>query len=74
MSEYLTARVEKVIDYMIVLGLYGTDRTDFELRVKKANEFSDLPETDRRAIQAAERIAKSGVTVSDLLKLPEVEG
>ena len=65
----------KVIEIMVMLGLTIDQRFALASRVEQAQDFGDLPEPDRRAILAAEKIAEklaSGeVTLQDLLDQTE---
>ena len=67
----LSRRVAKVINLMVTLGLTIDERFALANRVEAAGDFSDLPEQDKRAILAAEKIAEklaSGeVKLQDLL-------
>lgn len=67
----LSRRVAKVIEIMVMLGLTIDQRFALANRVEAAGDFSDLPEQDKRAILAAEKIAEklaSGeVKLQDLL-------
>ena len=71
----LSRRVAKVINLMVALGLTIDQRFALANRVEAAGDFSDLPEHDKRAILAAEKIAEklaSGeVTLQDLLDQTE---
>ena len=71
----LSRRVAKVIGLMVSLGLTLDQRFALANRVEAAQDFSDLPEQDKRAILAAEKIAAklaSGeITLQDLLNQTE---
>ena len=71
----LSRRVAKVIGLMTDLGLTLDQRFALANRVEAAGDFSDLPEQDKRAILAAEKIAErlaSGeVTLQDLISQTE---
>jgi len=71
----LSRRVAKVINLMVALGLTIDQRFALANRVEAAGDFSDLPEQDKRAILAAEKIAEklaSGeITLQDLLDQTE---
>ena len=71
----LSRRVAKVINLMVTLGLTIDERFALANRVEAAGDFSDLPEQDKRAILAAEKIAAklaSGeVTLQDLISQTE---
>ena len=71
----LSRRVAKVIGLMVSLGLTLDQRFALANRVEAAGDFSDLPEQDKRAILAAEKIAErlaSGeVTLQDLISQTE---
>ena len=71
----LSRRVAKVIGLMVSLGLTLDQRFALANRVEAAQDFSDLPEQDKRAILAAEKIAAklaSGeVTLQDLISQTE---
>ena len=71
----LSRRVAKVINLMVTLGLAIDQRFALANRVEAAQDFSDLPEQDKRAILAAEKIAAklaSGeVKLQDLISQTE---
>lgn len=71
----LSRRVAKVINLMVTLGLAIDQRFALANRVEAAQDFSDLPESDKRAILAAEKIAEklaSGeVKLQDLIDQTE---
>ncbi len=71
----LSRRVAKVINLMVALGLTIDQRFALANRVEAAGDFSDLPEQDKRAILAAEKIAQklaSGeVNLQDLIDQTE---
>ena len=71
----ISRRVAKVINLMVSLGLTIDQRFALANRVEAAGDFSDLPEMDKRAILAAEKIAEklaSGeITLQDLLNQTE---
>jgi len=71
----LSRRVAKVIEIMMMLGLTLNQRFALANRVEAAGDFSDLPESDKRAILAAEKIAAKlasrEVTLNDLLDQTE---
>jgi len=71
----LSRRVARVIGIMVMLGLTIDQRFALANRVEAAGDFSDLPEMDKRAILAAEKIAEklaSGeVKLQDLLDQTE---
>lgn len=75
MNPTLSRRVAKVIEIMVMLGLTLDQRFALANRVEAAGDFSDLPEQDKRAILAAEKIAAklaSGeVKLQDLLDQTE---
>ena len=75
MSGDLSRRVAKVISLMSILGLGVKERGRLARMVDEAGDFSDLPEQDKRAILAAEKIAAklaSGeVTLQDLISQTE---
>ena len=74
-NQPLSRRVAKVIGLMVSLGLTLDQRFALANRVEAAGDFSDLPEQDKRAILAAEKIAEklaSGeITLQDLLDQTE---
>jgi len=71
----LSRRVARVIGIMVMLGLTIDQRFALANRVEAAGDFSDLPEQDKRAILAAEKIAAklaSGeVKLQDLISQTE---
>lgn len=71
----LSRRVAKVMGLLVSLGLTIDQRFALANRVEAAQDFSDLPEQDKRAILAAEKIAAklaSGeVTLQDLISQTE---
>ena len=71
----LSKRIAKVIGLMVALGLTIDQRFALANRVEAAGDFSDLPEQDKRAILAAEKIAAklaSGeVKLQDLISQTE---
>lgn len=71
----LSRRVAKVMGLLVSLGLTLDQRFALANRVEAAGDFSDLPEQDKRAILAAEKIAEklaSGeVKLQDLLDQTE---
>lgn len=69
MNPSLSRRVAKVIEIMVMLGLGIEDRFAFAYRVEQAEDFSSLPEADRRAILAAEKIAQAGLSIADIMNL-----
>jgi hypothetical protein len=75
MNPTLSRRVAKVIEIMMMLGLTIDQRFALANRVEAAGDFSDLPEHDKRAILAAEKIAAklaSGeVKLQDLISQTE---
>lgn len=71
MNPNLSRRVAKVIDIMVLLGLSIDARFALARRVEAADDFSSLPESDRRAILAAEKIAKTGLSMAEILNLKE---
>jgi len=75
MNPPLSRRVAKVIEILVMLGLTIDQRFALANRVEAAGDFSDLPEMDKRAILAAEKIAEklaSGeVKLQDLLDQTE---
>jgi len=75
MNPTLSRRVAKVIEIMMMLGLTIDQRFALANRVEAAGDFSDLPEQDKRAILAAEKIAAklaSGeVKLQDLISQTE---
>jgi hypothetical protein len=69
MNPSLSRRVAKVIDILVALGLSIDDRFAFAYRVEHAEDFSSLPEADRRSILAAEKIAQAGLSMADIMNL-----
>ena len=67
----LSRRVAKVINLMVTLGLTLDQRFALANRVEAAGDFSDLSESDKRAILAAEKIARSGLSFSEILDLKD---
>ena len=71
----LSRRVAKVMGLLVSLGLTIDQRFALANRVEAAGDFSDLPEQDKRAILAAEKIAAklaSGeVKLQDLISQTE---
>jgi len=67
----LSRRVARVIGIMVTLGLTIDLRFAFAKRVDLAQDFSDLSESDKRAILAAEKIARSGLSFSEILDLKD---
>jgi len=74
-SPLLSRRIAKVIGLLVQLGLTLDQRFALANRVEAAGDFSDLPEQDKRAILAAEKIAEklaSGeVKLQDLINQTE---
>lgn len=71
MDPDLSRRIAKAVQIMTLLGLNIDDRFAMAHRVEQADDFSALPESDRRAILAAEKIAKSGLSIADILALKD---
>ena len=65
----LSRRVAKVMGLLVSLGLTIDQRFALANRVEAAGDFSDLHEQDKRTILAAEKIARSGLSFSEILDL-----
>ena len=65
----------RVIEIMVTLGLTLDQRFALAKRVDHAEDFSDLPESDKRAILAAEKIAAAGLSYQEIMDLanPQTE-
>ena len=68
-NDELLKRVGDVMEILAVAGLSFDDRIALAHRVEIADEFSDLPENDRRAVLAAEKIKASGLTTDEMITL-----
>jgi len=75
MNPPLSRRVAKVIEILVMLGLTIDQRFALANRVEAAGDFSDLPEMDKRAILAAEKIAAAGLSYQEIMDLanPQTE-
>lgn len=69
MNPIISRRVAKVIKILVALGLSIDDRFALAHRVENVQDFSDLPEADRRTILAAEKIAQAGLSMADIMDL-----
>ena len=67
----LSRRVAKVMGLLVSLGLTIDQRFALANRVEAAGDFSDLHEQDKRTILAAEKIARSGLSFSEILDLKD---
>jgi len=67
----LSRRVARVIGIMVTLGLTLDQRFALAKRVDPAQDFSDLPEADKRAILAAEKILAAGLSYQEIMNLTE---
>jgi hypothetical protein len=65
----LSRRLAKVLNLMMLLGMEMPERMALTRRAERANDFSDLPEADRRAIMAAEKIAAANLTLGEIRAL-----
>jgi len=71
MSADLSRRLAKVISVLSLMGLGVKEKRALADRAEQAQDFSDLPEPDKRAILAAEKIARSGLSMAEILNLKE---
>lgn len=65
----LSRRVGRVIEIMMAAGLSIEERMSLAHRIESAEDFDSLPETDRRSILAAERMADAGLTLRQVMDL-----
>lgn len=69
MNPQLSQRVAKVMSVMRALGMTGEEYMGLAIRVESAEDFEALPENDRRAILAAERMVDAGLTLRQIMDM-----